>query len=82
MAEYSLVYGEKDKENSRRAVALEAGYRFDGICRRPLNDILAYEFKRPKKGFAILFADFLTQELIDKVNDANFPNPNWRIGWN
>lgn len=71
----------RDKENSRRTVARDAGYYSDGNCRRPINDILAYEFKRPRKGLAILFADFLTQELIDKINDANFPNSNWRIGW-
>lgn len=63
-----------DLENSRRVIAKDGGYEFNGVCVHPINQIMANNFKNPHSVFIIVLADYVTQELMDAVNDSNFPN--------
>lgn len=69
-----------DGEHSRRAIAKDSGYDLNKECIVPMNFMMAEGFQNPG-GLNIVLADFVTQELIDAVNDCNFPNSSWRIGW-
>ncbi|CAG5075329.1 Protein of unknown function [Cotesia congregata] len=70
-----------DGKNTRRAIAKDAGLYHHFSCDRPINDLVANEFLCPNEGLNIVVSDYMTQELGDKVNDCNFLNSSWRIGW-
>ncbi|XP_057335145.1 uncharacterized protein LOC130673949 [Microplitis mediator] len=71
-----------DGINSRRVIARDGNYEDDNRgCPMPLNYMMAQHFENPHSGLIIVMADYPPQELIDKVNDSNFPNSSWRSGW-
>lgn len=70
-----------DGKNTRRAIAKDAGLFHHFSCDRPINDLVTSEFLCPNEGLNIVVSDYMTQELGDKVNDCNFLNSSWRIGW-
>ncbi|XP_008543823.1 uncharacterized protein LOC103568655 [Microplitis demolitor] len=71
-----------DGINSPRIIARDGDYKEDkNRCPIPLNYMMAQFFENPHFKLTIVMADFPPQELIDKVNDGNFPNSSWRSGW-
>ncbi|XP_057342258.1 1-phosphatidylinositol phosphodiesterase-like [Microplitis mediator] len=64
------------------SIAKEGGNFNSSLCvSHPINQMMENYFENPHRALIIVVADFVTQELIDKINDSNFPDPSWRIGW-
>ncbi|XP_057317805.1 uncharacterized protein LOC130662877 [Microplitis mediator] len=65
-----------------RAIARDGGHYHGKICvTSPMNKLMENSFQNPHRALIIIMADFPTQGLMDKINDSNFPNSSWRIGW-
>ncbi|XP_008561140.1 1-phosphatidylinositol phosphodiesterase-like [Microplitis demolitor] len=64
--------------NSRRVIAKDGGYYCNNVCASPLNHLMATYFYKTYNVLSIVLADFVTQELIDKINNQNFFNQSWR----
>ncbi|CAG5095599.1 Protein of unknown function [Cotesia congregata] len=45
------------------------------------NSQTSESFERNHRSLTVVLAYFVTQELIDKINDCNFDNSSWRSGW-
>ncbi|XP_008561141.1 1-phosphatidylinositol phosphodiesterase-like [Microplitis demolitor] len=64
------------------SIAKEGGDFNSSLCvSHPINEMMEYYFENPHRALIIVVADFVTQELMDKINDSNFPDSSWRIGW-
>ncbi|XP_057327159.1 uncharacterized protein LOC130668744 [Microplitis mediator] len=70
-----------DGVHNRRAISREGNYAYKENCSMALNHIVTEYFENPRQTFIIVMADYPTQELMDKINDSNFPNSSWRSGW-
>ncbi|CAD6227417.1 GSCOCG00012010001-RA-CDS [Cotesia congregata] len=70
-----------DGINSRRVIARDGGLYRGGKCLPPINQLMIDVFEKPYKFLSITIADFVTQELMDKINDCNFDNLSWRSKW-
>lgn len=70
-----------DGIHSRREIARDGGFFRDSKCLPPINQLVIDIFKEPPKSLYIVISDFVTQELMDKINDVNFDNSSWRSGW-
>ncbi|XP_057334293.1 uncharacterized protein LOC130673334 [Microplitis mediator] len=70
-----------DGLNSRRAIAKDGGYFLNNSCAIPLNHAMSTNFLYSYLALNIIMADFVTQELIDEMNDSNFLTSDWRSGW-
>ncbi|XP_053594208.1 uncharacterized protein LOC128667582 [Microplitis demolitor] len=69
-----------ERNKDRRVLAKDGGYLdANDQCARPLNEWIVHLFKNPHRSLIIVTADFPTQELIDKINDSNFPDSSWRL---
>lgn len=70
-----------DGIHSRRVIARDGGIDHGSKCLSPINQLMIDTFKKQHKSLSITIADFVTQELMDKINDSNFDNSSWRSGW-
>lgn len=68
-------------DNDRRDIVKDGGYKIGNTCVRPVNHLMTEMFQFSKRALTIVLADYVTQELIDKINDKNFRNSSWRGGW-
>ncbi|CAG5101952.1 Protein of unknown function [Cotesia congregata] len=69
-----------DGKHSRRAISKDGGYKYEYSCIKPINHLIAQNFKKPSRRLVIVLMEFLTQNAIDKVGDSNFaPNIKWRF---
>lgn len=61
-----------DGQNGRRAIARDGGHYYGDTCAQPINYLVAENFEKPSGVLTIVIADFVTNELSDKIKDSNF----------
>ncbi|XP_074115066.1 1-phosphatidylinositol phosphodiesterase-like [Cotesia typhae] len=61
-----------DGQNGRRAIARDGGHYYGDTCAQPINYLVAKNFKKFSGIMTITMADFVTNELSDKIKDSNF----------
>ncbi|CAD6216804.1 GSCOCG00011366001-RA-CDS [Cotesia congregata] len=64
-------------QQSPRSFAIDGGYKLQSECAQPINKLMTEKFINPHRALIIIFADFVTQELIDLINSSNFLQSPW-----